>query len=104
LIFPGSQVATWAGTLSTGFFMAAIFPTTLSLAERRMNITGQVTGWFFVGAGAGGMFLPWLIGQLFTPAGAQVTMITILADILVAVVIYLMLIQSSPRPLEAKGT
>ena len=38
--------------------VASIFPTTLSLAERHVTITGQVAGWFFVGASLGGMSLP----------------------------------------------
>jgi hypothetical protein len=41
------------------------------LAGRHMTITGQITGAFFVGSSLGGMFLPWLIGQLFVPAGPQ---------------------------------
>ena len=39
----------------------------------------------FVGASLGSMTLPWLIGQLFESVGPQVTMLTILGDLLVAV-------------------
>ena len=60
LIWPGVWNVIWAGTLGAGVCMASIFPTTLVLAERRMPLNGRVTGWFFVGAGAGGMGLPWL--------------------------------------------
>ena len=71
LLLPNSALALWMGTFGVGLSMAAIFPTTLSWAGRRMKITGQVTGWFLVGASAGGMFLPWLVGQLFESVGPR---------------------------------
>ena len=43
-----SPVAVWLGALGLGFSMASFFPTAISLAERRMPITGAVTGWFLV--------------------------------------------------------
>lgn len=86
LLFPGSLPAIWVGTLSMGVFMAAFFPTTVTMAGQRMQITGRVSGWFFVGAGAGGMILPWLIGQLFEPLGPSVVMTLILVDLLLALV------------------
>jgi fucose permease len=87
----------WLGTVGLGLSMASIFPTTLSLAERRMTITGQVTGWFFVGASAGGMALPWLIGQLFESVGPRVTVFAILIDLIVAVGVFVILMLYS-RP------
>lgn len=81
LLWPGSQTAIWLGTLGVGLAMASVFPTTISLAESRMTITGQVTSWFFVGASLGGMIVPWTIGQLFESIGPRVTMTTILADL-----------------------
>jgi len=92
LLWSNSLTATWLGTLGLGFSMASIFPTTISLAERRLTITGKVTGWFFVGASAGGMSLPWLIGQLFESIGPQVTMSIIMVDLIVAVGIFVGLI------------
>lgn len=84
VVYPNSLAVVWVGTLSLGFFMASFFPTTLTLAGQRMQISGKVSGWFFVGAGAGGMFLPWLIGQLFEVVGPGITVSLILADLLVA--------------------
>lgn len=87
LLWSSSPAATWLGTLGLGFSMASIFPTAITLAERRIDITGQVTGWFLVSASIGAMLLPWLIGQLFESAGPQITMIAILADLIAAVVV-----------------
>jgi fucose permease len=83
-----SIAVVWLGTAGTGLFMASIFPTTMTLAGRYLPINGKITGWFFVGASAGGMFIPWLIGQLFEPIGPQVSMIIILLTIVIALMEY----------------
>jgi MFS transporter, FHS family, Na+ dependent glucose transporter 1 len=83
MVWSYSMVAIWVGTLSLGFFMAAFFPTTVTLAGQKMQITGRVSGWFFVGAGAGGMILPWLIGQLFEAIGPGITITFIMVDLLI---------------------
>ncbi|MCA9930591.1 MAG: hypothetical protein KC419_19035, partial [Anaerolineales bacterium] len=64
LLWPQHVVALWMGTIGLGLSLASVFPTMLSFAERRMTITGQITGYFFVGASLGGMTLPWLMGKL----------------------------------------
>jgi FHS family Na+ dependent glucose MFS transporter 1 len=84
LLVSNSMIAVWIGVFGIGLSMASIFPTLISLAERRMKITGQITGWFFVGASTGNMTLPWLIGQLFESIGPRVMMVTVLIDLLAA--------------------
>lgn len=97
LLWPRSIAAMWVGTLLTGFSMASVFPTTMSLAERRLTITGQVTSFFFVGASLGGMALPWVIGQLFERIGPQVTMIGILVVLLIELLLWGVLISASRK-------
>jgi FHS family Na+ dependent glucose MFS transporter 1 len=102
-----SLTAVWLGAAGLGFSMASIFPTTLSLAENRMPITGQVNGWFFVGASTGGMVLPWLIGQLFESIGPHITMIAIMTNLLLAVGVYIaMVLHAAPRltPIDKQAT
>jgi MFS transporter, FHS family, Na+ dependent glucose transporter 1 len=79
LLFQESSTMLWIGTILLGISQASIFPTFLNLAEERMHVTGTVTGLFLVGAGIGGMILPWLIGQAFVQigAGAMIGMIFI---------------------------
>jgi len=93
LLWSGSVTATWLGAMGLGLSMASIFPTAISLAENRIPITGQVTGWFLVSASIGGMLLPWLIGQLFEPVGPQVTMAIILLDLVAAMLAFLVLVR-----------
>jgi FHS family Na+ dependent glucose MFS transporter 1 len=100
LLWPDSLLAVWIGTIGAGLSMAPIFPTMLSLAGRRMTITGQVTGWFLVGASLGSMSLPWLIGQLFEAIGPRVTMLAILGDLLLAVGVFVVLILASAGSIQ----
>jgi FHS family Na+ dependent glucose MFS transporter 1 len=74
LLFPESALILWIGTLLFGISQASIFPTFLTLAEERMHVTGTIAGLFLVGAGVGGMILPWLIGQAFVRVGAGAMM------------------------------
>jgi fucose permease len=69
LLLPSSPAALWVGAMLFGLGVAPGFPTMLTFAGRHMTITGAITGWFFVGASAGAMSIPWLIGQTFEPLG-----------------------------------
>ncbi len=93
---PHSLAALWVGTLIAGLAIASIFPVTLGFAERRLAITGSITGWFFAGAGAGGMVLPWLIGQLFEVVGPLVAMYGMILDLLIALVTLFILMHLEP--------
>ncbi len=94
-----SSVALWLGTLGLGAAMASIFPTAITLAERRVRITGRVTGWFLAGSSVGAMSLPWIVGQLFTAVGPTATMWVILGDLAVALGVFAVLMWvSRSRP------
>lgn len=99
LLWHDSLAAVWIGTIGVGLSMASIFPTALSLAERRMILTGKVTGWFFVGSSAGAMLLPWLVGQLFEPIGPQILVYLLIFDLLAAMLVFNVLILYSSRPI-----
>jgi FHS family Na+ dependent glucose MFS transporter 1 len=95
LLFPESVVALWIGAILLGLFIASIFPTIFTLAERRMTLTGTITSWFFVGASAGAMFFPWLMGQLFEAISPVAIMYVILGDLLAAVALYAIVMRVS---------
>jgi len=101
----GSMTAIWIGTLGLGLSMAAIFPTTLTFVEQHIQITGQITSFFFVGSSLGGMTLPWLIGQLFGAKGPQWTIYIILIDLVIAMGVFFLMNSYQPRsrlPVESK--
>ncbi len=83
LIFSHVTPLLWTGVAGLGISMAAVFPTTLSFTERRMALTGQVTGIFFVGRSLGSMSIPWLIGQILDRSTPQ-SMIVVLLSAMVA--------------------
>jgi len=97
LFFIESSTFLWIGTLLFGLSQASIFPTFLTLAEERMHITGTITGWFLVGAGMGGMILPWLIGQAFARIGPGAMMSIILANVLLNILMLFVFTKVSVR-------
>ena len=100
VLWSDSQAATWLGTCGLGFSMASIFPSLISLSERQMTISGQITGWFLAGASLGGMTLPWLLGQLFESLGPRSIMAAIGVDLLLAVGAFAALMLYSKRRLS----
>jgi FHS family Na+ dependent glucose MFS transporter 1 len=84
MLGPQSTVVLWAGALGMGLFTGPVFATVMVLAGRHMTITGQVTGGFFIGSSLGGMFLPWLIGQLFEPVGPQSLLVAVAGSLALA--------------------
>lgn len=96
-IWPSSVPAIWIGSVVVGLSLACIFPTILSLAERRMVVTGKISGLFFTGASLGGMTVPWLIGRLMALTGPQAMMWCLLADLGLALAVLLVLVSHSAR-------
>ena len=102
LIFPTSNTAVWVGAIGLGVSMASVFPTTLSLAERHLNVTGQITSYFFVGASLGGMIIPWIIGQGFEAISPFVTISIIFACLVAATAVFgIMMRQIVKQPVIA---
>jgi FHS family Na+ dependent glucose MFS transporter 1 len=79
LLWPDRPAALWAATAVFGFFNAPLFAGIFNLAGDTMTLTGRITGLFLVGTSLGGMFLPWLIGQLFESRGPAVMPVALLA-------------------------
>jgi FHS family Na+ dependent glucose MFS transporter 1 len=97
LLFQESTSILWIGTLLFGLSQASIFPTFLTLAEERMHITGTIAGLFLVGAGVGGMILPWLIGQAFVQVGATAMMAMIFISIVLNLLMLLLFTRVSSK-------
>ena len=69
LLFPTSTLITWACAAMMGMLMSSLFPLMLAFVEPYTAGSGRTTSWFFIGAGAGGMTVPWLIGQFIDTVG-----------------------------------
>ena len=79
----------WLGSIGLGLSLASIFPTILLLAGEQLLVTGTITGWFLLGAGAGGMLLPWLIGNAFTSIGPRAMIGLVFLDLVLNVFVLL---------------
>jgi MFS transporter, FHS family, Na+ dependent glucose transporter 1 len=99
LASPSSFVAVLIGTFCLGVSMAPIFPTTLSLAGRRMTLTGQVTGWFIVAASGGAMLVPLIIGQTFSASGPRLVIVVTTSTLAIAFGVLTFMIRN-PKSLE----
>lgn len=95
LLWSASLTAITIATVCIGLSMGSIYPTVLTFAERRMNISGQVMSFFIVGGSVGGMLVPMLIGQLFDSIGARVMLFALLLDLLLAVLVYVAMVVRS---------
>lgn len=98
VFLPQSQWAIWVGAFGFGLFVASIFPTLITWAERRMNMSGLVTSMFFIGSSIGGIFFPWFIGQLFGRYGAWITMPAILAVVVLLCGLFVVLMANGGTP------
>jgi MFS transporter, FHS family, Na+ dependent glucose transporter 1 len=88
LLYPDSLLFLAIGSAGLGISMASMFPSMLVYAGQRMPLSGQVTSWFFVGSGAGGMLMPWLFGLLFAAVGPTAVMWAILFDLVLVGGVY----------------
>jgi FHS family Na+ dependent glucose MFS transporter 1 len=94
LASPNALTAVFVGTFCLGVSMAPIFPTTLSLAGRRMDLTGHVTGWFIVFASAGSMLIPLVMGQAFSALGPRFVIVITTCALAIAFGVLLLMIRS----------
>ena len=92
----------WVGVAGLGFSFASIFPTTLSFAERRMNLSGKLTGRFFACSSGGAMVLPWLIGQFYESRGPRVLLWAVWGGVFLAGIIFYFMV-GFPRKTEVKA-
>lgn len=103
IAWPASLTTITIATIAIGLSMASIYPTALTFAERRMQITGQVTGFLIVGGSSGGMIVPMIIGQMFESVGPRVMMFTILLDLIFAAIVYLFMVLGSSSSYRTKA-
>ncbi|MCD6355841.1 MAG: MFS transporter [Anaerolineaceae bacterium] len=66
ILFPNSSTSLWIAVVSSGLFMALIFPSLMIYVETQVSLSGKKTGIFFSATSIGGMLLPWISGQVFT--------------------------------------
>lgn len=103
LLVPGGGApAAWTAAACFGFFVSPLFANTMTFTGEAVHISGRVAGIFLVGTSLGGLFLPWLIGQLFQSAGPQVVPVAVLVTMTVTAGFYVLLIRQARQPLPPR--
>jgi FHS family glucose/mannose:H+ symporter-like MFS transporter len=97
LAWPAWRLGAWLGAAGFGLFIGPLFANTITLTGETVSISGKITGMFLVGTSVGGLFLPWLIGQLFEPLGPVVMPAALLLDVVAAAVLMLLFLLSASR-------
>ena len=99
-LWQDAPIALWIGTIGLGFSLSAIFPTTISLAERRIGISGKITGIFMAGAGLGGLILPLAIGYGIESVGPQAFIYIMLTILALLLIVYRVVLRVAKTPAE----
>lgn len=90
-LLPDSPAAVWLGTAGIGLSLSAIFPTTFHLVRTISPLPEKSYGLVWASGSLGGMFLPWLSGELFTRVGPISLMTIILISWLTALSLFIIL-------------
>jgi len=95
VLFPASSTALWVCSVLFGISIASVFPTVISLPQNLgVPVTGTDTSWMVVGASAGEMIVPVMIGGMQERFSMQVLVyVVLIVEILGAVSFSLLLIR-----------
>ena len=91
MVWPQTLTVIWLGTGIFGLGVASMFPIGISITEKHLTVSGRITSLLFVGGALGGMFTPWLIGQLFGTYGPISAIWIVLAVVTGAIGVYILL-------------
>lgn len=99
-LFGGTYQTLAIGVVAYGLAIASVFPTIMAFAGSRMAMTGNVTGWFFVGASLGGMLFPWLVGQFFVSYGPQAMLMVAGGTLVLGLAVFGWIMRETARKVE----
>lgn len=91
LIWPTTPAMMWIGSAGMGLATSFLFPTLLSFAKTRMNMTGRITSLFFMGSSIGMMLMPMLLGLVFDTFGGCEMMLVLFAAALLGLLFMILL-------------
>jgi len=104
VLWGGVAVILWTVAALLGLSMASIIPATFTLAGEHFTVSGRIAGIFVFSSAAGGMVLPWLVGQFFESAGPSFLSQVLLVNQSVALLAFvLVLIWTAARRSTAAG-
>ncbi len=91
------SLAVWIGSIGMGLSIAALFPSTYTLVQQKIHLTGKMTGIVWACGSFGAMFIPWLIGQEIETRGPASMMLIMLLVWSLALGIFLTALRTPPK-------
>ncbi len=82
IVANGSPAFVWITTALIGLAIAPQFATMIAFVEQHMALTGRATSWLVSAAGLGGLFLPYLIGQLLDDSSSAMPIVVFCGAVL----------------------
>lgn len=92
---PGSTTLLWLTTGLLGFFMAPLWPMGFTLAGQSIKLTARISSIILLGDSVGGMFLPWLVGQVVDLSGPRAMVGLVLSSLVLNLLAFGLVIQLS---------
>lgn len=96
LLMPDSLNAAWGASAGLGLSISALFPTTFSLAERQLHLTGSLSGWLWASGSTGAITLPWLTGKAIESVAPGALGVILLASCGLYLLVFLALANTKP--------
>ena len=93
VVLPASTALLWAVTIVLGFCMAPLWPMGFTLAGQSIKLTARLSSIILLGDSFGGMFLPWLVGQVIDLSGAQAMVSLVLGSMGLNLLAFILVIQ-----------
>ncbi|XP_037088210.1 major facilitator superfamily domain-containing protein 4A-like [Pollicipes pollicipes] len=87
LIWQNDKLMIYVGTSLFGLSLSSIYPTAISLAETYINVSSVITSLIVVGAAAGEMVQPVIVGHEFDGIGPAMFLINILLVVLISIIV-----------------
>ncbi|XP_043223836.1 major facilitator superfamily domain-containing protein 4A-like isoform X2 [Amphibalanus amphitrite] len=91
LIWQHSRLVVYAGTCLFGLSLSSIYPTTISLAETYIDVSSVITSLIVVGAAAGEMVQPVVVGHEFESVGPVMFQINVILVVLISIIVVFVL-------------
>lgn len=93
IILPASTTLLWVATALVGFCMAPLWPMGFTLAGQSIKLTARISSIILLGDSVGGMFLPWLVGQVIDMSGPRAMIALVLTSLAFNLLAFIVLIQ-----------
>ena len=97
IIWPRNEAIVWIVSGGFGLSLSSIFPTLVSLGEKRIKVTGRVMSFFLMGGSVGVLIMPALLGQIFDYFGSYYVMVTLFAATCLGMIVLLSFLFVSNR-------